>query len=177
MLWDGTYNVKDGNKVAYLTRNICKPRLPDSRAVCTPQLRHYRPSCSDRHAPRCRIAVFWHAQSGFPQYHLQAWGSCLYKGSDKTHRFTETIFHHKKLGASKTGFKPQTAVLLTILRPLLRPLENKTTPLLRPAFAGPKWVFFGILYSSTVELRWLEPLWDHENLFETAVVRATEDYY
>ena len=22
----------------------------------------------------------------------------------------------------------------------------------------------------TVELRWLEPLWDHENLFETAVV-------
>ena len=29
----------------------------------------------------------------------------------------------------------------------------------------------------TVELRWLEPLWDHENLFETAVVRATEGYY
>ena len=25
----------------------------------------------------------------------------------------------------------------------------------------------------TVELRWLEPLWDHENLFETAVVRVT----
>ena len=32
-----------------------------------------------------------------------------------------------------------------------------------------------ILY--TVELRWLEPLWDHENLFETAVVWATEGYY
>ena len=29
----------------------------------------------------------------------------------------------------------------------------------------------------TFELRWLEPLWDHENLFETAVVRATEGYY
>ena len=29
----------------------------------------------------------------------------------------------------------------------------------------------------TVELRWLEPFWDHENLFETAVVRATEGYY
>ena len=27
-----------------------------------------------------------------------------------------------------------------------------------------------------VELRWLEPLWDHENLFETAVVRALEGY-
>ena len=30
---------------------------------------------------------------------------------------------------------------------------------------------------NTVELRWLEPLWDHENLFETAVVRASEGYY
>ena len=30
---------------------------------------------------------------------------------------------------------------------------------------------------NTVELRWLEPLWDHENLFETAVVRAMEGYY
>ena len=30
---------------------------------------------------------------------------------------------------------------------------------------------------STVELRWLEPLWDHENLFETAVVRASEGFY
>ena len=29
----------------------------------------------------------------------------------------------------------------------------------------------------TVELRWLEPLWDHENLFETEVVRDTEGYY
>ena len=29
----------------------------------------------------------------------------------------------------------------------------------------------------TVELRWLEPLWVHENLFETAVVRASEGYY
>ena len=26
----------------------------------------------------------------------------------------------------------------------------------------------------TVELRWLEPLWDHEHLFETAVVRASK---
>ena len=30
---------------------------------------------------------------------------------------------------------------------------------------------------NTVELRWLESLWDHENLFETAVVRASECYY
>ena len=29
----------------------------------------------------------------------------------------------------------------------------------------------------TVELQWLEPLWDHENVFETAVVRATEFYF
>ena len=28
-----------------------------------------------------------------------------------------------------------------------------------------------------VELWWLEPLLGHENLFETAVVRATEGYY
>ena len=27
---------------------------------------------------------------------------------------------------------------------------------------------------STVELQWLEHLWDHENLFETGVVRAIE---
>ena len=26
----------------------------------------------------------------------------------------------------------------------------------------------------TVELQWLEHLWDHENLFETRVVRANE---
>ena len=29
----------------------------------------------------------------------------------------------------------------------------------------------------TVEFRWLEPLWDLENLFETAVVRTSEGYY
>ena len=29
-------------------------------------------------------------------------------------------------------------------------------------------------HSSTVELQWLEHLWDHGNLFETRVVRATE---
>ena len=29
-----------------------------------------------------------------------------------------------------------------------------------------------ILY--TVELQWLEHLWDHENMFETRVVRANE---
>ena len=29
----------------------------------------------------------------------------------------------------------------------------------------------------TVKLRWLEPLCDHENVFGTAVVRATEGYY
>ena len=26
----------------------------------------------------------------------------------------------------------------------------------------------------TVELQWLEHLWDHDNLFETGVVRANE---
>ena len=26
----------------------------------------------------------------------------------------------------------------------------------------------------TVELQWLEHLWDHENMFETGVVRASE---
>ena len=29
-------------------------------------------------------------------------------------------------------------------------------------------------YGNTVELQWLEHLWDHGNLFETWVVRATE---
>ena len=29
----------------------------------------------------------------------------------------------------------------------------------------------------TVKLRWLEPLRDHENLFELSVVRVTEGYY
>ena len=28
---------------------------------------------------------------------------------------------------------------------------------------------------NTVELQWLEHLWDYENLFETGVVRAIED--
>ena len=34
-----------------------------------------------------------------------------------------------------------------------------------------------LLKSYTVELQWLEPLWDHENLFETGIVRASEGYY
>ena len=37
--------------------------------------------------------------------------------------------------------------------------------------------FLFIKKTNTVELQWLEPLWDHENLFETAVVRALEGYY
>ena len=28
--------------------------------------------------------------------------------------------------------------------------------------------------TDTVELQWLEHLWDHENMFETGVVRANE---
>ena len=38
-------------------------------------------------------------------------------------------------------------------------------------------IYFFILYVHvifTVELRWLEHLWDYENLFEAGVVRATE---
>ena len=31
-----------------------------------------------------------------------------------------------------------------------------------------------VLNGNTVELRWLEHLWDHENMFETGVVRANE---
>ena len=31
-----------------------------------------------------------------------------------------------------------------------------------------------ILIRNTVELQWLEHLWDHENMFETGVVRANE---
>ena len=30
------------------------------------------------------------------------------------------------------------------------------------------------LSANTVKLQWLEHLWDHENLFETGVVQATE---
>ena len=30
-------------------------------------------------------------------------------------------------------------------------------------------------YTFTVELQWLEHLWDYENVFETRVVRAIED--
>ena len=29
-------------------------------------------------------------------------------------------------------------------------------------------------HSNTVELQWLEQLWNHENMFETGVVRANE---
>ena len=36
---------------------------------------------------------------------------------------------------------------------------------------------FSDVVAHTVELRWLEPLWDHVILFETAVVRASEGYY
>ena len=32
----------------------------------------------------------------------------------------------------------------------------------------------GILYYNTVELQWLEHLWNHENMFETGVVGAGE---
>ena len=32
----------------------------------------------------------------------------------------------------------------------------------------------GSLFRATVELRWLEPLWDHKMFFETAVVRVSE---
>ena len=31
-------------------------------------------------------------------------------------------------------------------------------------------------HENTVELQWLEHLWDHENMFETGVVRANECY-
>ena len=31
-----------------------------------------------------------------------------------------------------------------------------------------------ILFQYTVELRWLEQLWKHENMFETEEVRANE---
>ena len=30
------------------------------------------------------------------------------------------------------------------------------------------------MYTKTVELQWLEHLWNHENMFETEVVRANE---
>ena len=31
-----------------------------------------------------------------------------------------------------------------------------------------------LIFIYTVELQWLEHLWDHENMFETRVVRANE---
>ena len=36
------------------------------------------------------------------------------------------------------------------------------------------WVATEILYGDTVELQWLEHLWNHENMFERGVVRANE---
>ena len=33
---------------------------------------------------------------------------------------------------------------------------------------------FPTLYLYTVELQWLEHLWNHKNMFETGVVRANE---
>ena len=33
---------------------------------------------------------------------------------------------------------------------------------------------FSASFCVTVELQWLKHLWDHENLFETGVVRANE---
>ena len=34
--------------------------------------------------------------------------------------------------------------------------------------------FLEVKFSITVELKWLQHLWDHGNLFEIGVVRATE---
>ena len=39
------------------------------------------------------------------------------------------------------------------------------------SFIMPLSIYFII---NTVELQWLEHLWDHENMFETGVVRANE---
>ena len=36
------------------------------------------------------------------------------------------------------------------------------------------WRFFLLTFQYTVELQWLEHLWDHENMFETEVVRAND---
>ena len=33
---------------------------------------------------------------------------------------------------------------------------------------------FKMVSENTVELQWLEHLWNHENMFETGVVRANE---
>ena len=33
---------------------------------------------------------------------------------------------------------------------------------------------YGFPCTNTVELQWLEHLWNHKNMFETAIVRANE---
>ena len=35
---------------------------------------------------------------------------------------------------------------------------------------------FTFAHAATVELQWLEHLWNHENIFETGVVQANECY-
>ena len=42
------------------------------------------------------------------------------------------------------------------------------------SLAYAKAIVLKLCRASTVELQWLEHLWDHENLFETGVVRANE---
>ena len=48
----------------------------------------------------------------------------------------------------------------------------KVYHVLPSVFNGSKLEGFSLL--TTVELQWLEHLWDHENMFETRVVRASE---
>ena len=44
----------------------------------------------------------------------------------------------------------------------------------RSGVAGDMIIILFIYRTYTVELQWLEHLWDEENMFETAVVRANE---
>ena len=75
-----------------------------------------------------------------------------------------------------TGDTPPASQCITVQRPMSKKL-------CRPCIAAiAVYNFFSecvsialtIMSQNTVELQWLEHLWDHENMFETGVVRANE---
>ena len=46
--------------------------------------------------------------------------------------------------------------------------------ILCPLFVMLALLVINYLHRNTIERQWLEHLWDHENMFETGVVRANE---
>ena len=57
---------------------------------------------------------------------------------------------------------------------MMRSVIQDLRPLLMSSMVYILFFFYLFTYLFTVELRWLEHLWDYEDLFETRVIRANE---